>query len=54
MIDMAIRNAEASLRMEGLAPSEDVLRECRRVLDSEISHEDYIANVKRNNSTNSP
>ncbi|MDR1060837.1 MAG: antitoxin VbhA family protein [Clostridiales bacterium] len=44
---MAIRNAEASLRMEGLAPSEDVLRECRRVLDGEISHEDYIANVKR-------
>lgn len=46
-IDMAIRNAEASLRMEGFTPSEDVARECRRVLDGEISHEDYITRVKR-------
>ena len=44
-VEEAIRNAEASLRMEGMQPSEEVLRECKRVLEGEISHEQYIANV---------
>jgi hypothetical protein len=46
-IDMAIRNAEASLRMEGLYPSRDVLRNCRRVLSGELSHEQYISDLRR-------
>ena len=45
-VETAIRNAEASLRMEGMQPSPDVLRECRRVLDGEITHEQYIAELR--------
>ncbi|GHV17231.1 hypothetical protein FACS18949_14670 [Clostridia bacterium] len=46
-IDTAIRNAEASLRMENMQPSQEVLSECKRVLSGEISHEEYIENVRR-------
>ena len=45
-IDTAIRNAEASLRMEGMQPSSEVLVECRRVLNGEISHEQYISIIR--------
>lgn len=45
-IEKAIRNAEASLKMEGMAPSKDVLADCRRVLSGEISHEQYIAKLR--------
>ena len=45
-VEMAIRNAEASLRMEGMQPSQEVLRECKRVLDGELSHEQYIAKIR--------
>ena len=51
-VEMAIRNAEASLRMEGMQPSPDVLRECKRVLDGEISHEQYIADIRERFSEN--
>lgn len=44
--ETAIRNAEASLRMEGMQPSPEVLRECKRVLDGEVSHEQYIARLR--------
>jgi len=46
-VDQAIRNAEASLRMEGMQPSPDILRECKRVLDGEISHEQYISAIQK-------
>jgi hypothetical protein len=46
-IEKAILNAEASLRMEGLRPSPEVLRECRLVLEGKLSYEEYIANVKK-------
>jgi len=42
----AMRNAEASLRMEGMTPSPEVLRECKKVLDGEITHEQYIVNLR--------
>ena len=45
-VEMAIRNAEASLKMEGMQPSPDVLHDCRRVLNGEISHEQYINNLR--------
>jgi len=45
-VDTAIRNAEASLKMEGMQPSPDVLYDCKRVLNGEISHEQYIANLR--------
>ena len=45
-VDMAIRNAEASLKMEGMQPPPDVLHDCKRVLSGEISHEQYIANLR--------
>jgi len=45
-VEMAIRNAEASLRMEGMQPSPEVLRDCKRVLDGEISHERYIVMLR--------
>ena len=44
-VETAIRNAEASLRTEGMQPSQEVLRECKRVLDGEITHEQYISNL---------
>ena len=45
-IETAIRNAEATLRMEGMQPSPVVLRECKRVLDGEISHEQYMSIIR--------
>ena len=45
-VEMAIKNAEASLRMEGMQPSPEVLRECKRVLEGEISHEQYISMIR--------
>jgi len=40
-VDQAIRNAEASLRMEGMQPSPDILHECKRVLDGEYRRFGY-------------
>jgi hypothetical protein len=45
-VDKAISNAEALLRMEGMHPSPEVLDECRRVLNGEISHEQYITKLR--------
>ena len=45
-VENAVRNAEASLKMEGMYPSPEVLDECRQVLNGEISHEQYIAKLK--------
>jgi len=45
-IEKAIRNAEASLRMEGMQPSKEVLIECRKVLTGAITHEQYISRVR--------
>jgi hypothetical protein len=44
--EAAIRNAEASLKMEGMQPSEEILSECRRVLNGEITYEQYIAIIR--------
>ena len=46
-IERAILNAEASLRMEGLFASEEARSDCRRVFTGEITHEQYIDNVRR-------
>lgn len=46
-VDTAIRNAEASLKMEGMQPSSEVMDECRKVLNGEITHEQYVANVRK-------
>jgi len=46
-IEMAIRNAEAILLMEGMQPSPEVLRECRRVLEGEITHEQYVEDIRK-------
>jgi hypothetical protein len=43
---MAIRNAEASLKMEGMQPSPQILYDCERVLSGELSHEQYIAKLQ--------
>ena len=45
-IETAIRNAEASLRMEGMKPSIEVLSDCKKVLEGNLSHEQYIAKLK--------
>lgn len=45
-VAMAIKNAEASHKMEGMQPSPEVLRECKRVLEGEISHEQYISMIQ--------
>ena len=45
-VETAIRNAEASLRMEGMQPTPEVLLDCKRVLDGELTYEEYIAIVK--------
>jgi len=46
-VDKAINNADALLRMEGMHPSPEVKEESRRVLNGEISHEQYIANLRK-------
>lgn len=45
-IETAIRNAEASLKMEGMKPPKDVLTDCKRVLSGELTHEQYIAQLR--------
>jgi len=45
-IDKAISNADSLLRMEGMHPSQEVQEESRRVLNNEISHEQYIAKLR--------
>ena len=45
--EQIIQNAEASLRMEGLYVSEDARRDCTQVLNGEMTHEQYIMNVRK-------
>jgi len=45
--EQIIQNAEASLRMEGLFVSEEARRECEQVLNGEMTHEQYVMNVRR-------
>lgn len=45
--EQAIKNAEASLRMEGFSPSEDMEELLRRVRDSDMSEEAYLERVLR-------
>ena len=45
-VDKALSNADALLRMEGMHPSPETQEECRRVLNGEISHEQYIAKLR--------
>ena len=45
-VDTAIRNAEALLRMEGMQPSPEVLSNCKKVLNGEISQAQYISMLK--------
>ncbi|MCL2125152.1 MAG: antitoxin VbhA family protein [Oscillospiraceae bacterium] len=44
--EQIIQNAEASLRMEGLYISEEARRECAQVLNGEMTHEQYVMNVR--------
>jgi hypothetical protein len=46
-IDAAIRNAEASLRMEGLSASDEARRECRLVLEGKMTDAQYMDSVRR-------
>ena len=41
-----IQNAEASLRMEGLCASADARRDCERVLNGDMTHEQYVQRVR--------
>jgi len=45
-VDTAIRNAEALLKMEGMQPSPEVLSNCKKVLNGEISKDQYISMIK--------
>lgn len=45
-VETAICNASASLNMEGMQPSPEVLLECRHVLNGKITHEQYISMVR--------
>lgn len=45
-IDKAIRNAKASLQMEGMNPTEKVLADCQKVLEGKMSHEQYIESLR--------
>ena len=44
--EQIIRNAEALLRMEGLNASEDARRDCEQVLNGEMTHEQYVINIR--------
>lgn len=43
--EQAIKNAEASLRMEGFSPSADMEESLRRVLDGDMTGEAYLTQV---------
>lgn len=45
--EQAIKNAEASLRMEGFSPSVDMEELLRRVLDGNMAEEAYLERVLR-------
>jgi len=45
--EQAIKNAEASLRMEGFSPSADMKDLLRQVLDGEITEKAYLERVLR-------
>jgi hypothetical protein len=45
-IETAIKNAEASLRMEGLRASEDARREYRLVLEGKMTDAQYMDSVR--------
>ena len=44
--EQIIQNAEASLRMEELYASEDARRDCAQVLNGEMTHDQYLMNVR--------
>lgn len=43
--EQALRNADASIRMEGLHPSAELEESLRRVLDGKMSEEAYLTQV---------
>jgi hypothetical protein len=45
--ELALRNAEASLRMEGLEASDEAKADCRRLMNVEMTNEQYMDNVRR-------
>jgi hypothetical protein len=45
--ELALRNAEASLRMEGLEVSDEAKADCRRLMNGEMTDEQYMDNVRR-------
>ena len=46
-IDKAIENAVASLKMEGYQVDSECVQWCKKLLEKEISMEQYIALVKQ-------
>jgi hypothetical protein len=46
-IEQALKNADASLRMEGLYATEEEKELCRRSLKGEITHEEFVKEVLR-------
>lgn len=47
--EQALKNAYASARMEGFTVTPDNERDCRRLLNGEISVEQLVAEIKRKN-----
>jgi hypothetical protein len=45
--ELALRNAEASLRMESLEVSDEAKADCRRLMNGEMTDEQYMDNVRR-------
>ena len=43
--EQALRNADVSLRMEGLSPSAELEGALRRVLDGQMTEEAYLTEV---------
>lgn len=45
--EQAMKNAEASLRMEGFSPSADMEDLLRQVLDGDMAEEEYLTQAFR-------
>ena len=45
--EQALKNAAASVRMEGFDPSERSMRLCKDVLDGKMSFDDYLSFLKK-------
>lgn len=46
-VTQALKNSEASLQMEGMQPTEDEKKLCRKAIVENMSDEDFMREIRR-------